>query len=84
MTICNDSQLLIEYSSQHSCAVIGICESAGLATSFFNEKNRPIVKDLVDLLTESKQEVPQWLESLAYENRRYGSATGQRKQPTRR
>ena len=38
----------------------------GLATSFFNDKNKMIVKDLVELLVESHQEVPQWLETLAY------------------
>ena len=38
----------------------------GLATSFFNDKNKPIVKDLVSLLVESHQEVPPWMEQLAY------------------
>jgi len=38
----------------------------GLATSFFNDKNKPIVKDLVSLLVESHQEVPPWLDQLAY------------------
>jgi len=37
-----------------------------LATSFFNDKNKPIVKDLVSLLVESHQEVPPWMEQLAY------------------
>jgi len=38
---------------------------SGLATSFFCEKNVNIAKDLVDLLMEAGQEVPQWLETMA-------------------
>lgn len=41
----------------------------GLATSFFNEKNRNVAKELVELLSEASQEVPSWLESIAYESR---------------
>ncbi|KAG7254957.1 hypothetical protein CRUP_021037 [Coryphaenoides rupestris] len=37
-----------------------------LATSFFNDKNGNITKDLLDILVEAKQEVPSWLESLAF------------------
>lgn len=40
----------------------------GLATSFFNDKNRNVAKDLVELLNDTKQEVPSWLESIAYES----------------
>jgi len=46
----------------------------GLATSFFNEKNKNIVKDLVELLVEAHQEVPSWLESMGYEARHTGGA----------
>lgn len=42
---------------------------AGLATSFFNEKNKNITRDMLDLLVEANQEVPPWLESLAYDSR---------------
>lgn len=42
---------------------------SGLATSFFNEKNKNVVRDLLELLVEAKQEVPSWLESMAYEAR---------------
>lgn len=50
---------------------------AGLATSFFSEKNKNIVKDLLDLLIEAKQTVPTWLESLGYESRSgYGNKRG--------
>jgi superfamily II DNA/RNA helicase len=50
----------------HRIGRTGRVGNLGLATSFFNEKNKPIVKDLVSLLVESHQEVPQWLEQLAY------------------
>lgn len=39
--------------------------SPGVATSFFNDKNRNIVRDLVELLTETNQDLPAWLESMA-------------------
>ena len=32
----------------------------GLATSFFNEKNRNLVKDLIELLVESNQVRPRY------------------------
>jgi ATP-dependent RNA helicase DDX3X len=40
---------------------------SGLATSFFNDKNRSIAKDLVDILVESHQDVPPWLQTIAYQ-----------------
>lgn len=51
----------------------------GLATSFFNERNINITKDLLDLLVEAKQEVPSWLESMAYEHHYKGSSRGRSK-----
>ena len=54
---------------------------SGLATSFFNDKNKPLIKDLLEILTEAKQEVPSWLESMAYESR-YSS--GPRRPPNRK
>jgi len=56
---------------------------SGLATSFFNDKNKNIVKDLVEILEEAKQEVPSWLESLAYESR-YSGSGGSRRPPNKR
>ncbi|VDP45796.1 unnamed protein product, partial [Echinostoma caproni] len=35
----------------------------GSATSFFSERNQNVVRDLVELLRESKQSVPPWLEA---------------------
>jgi hypothetical protein len=43
-----------------------------LATSFFNDKNQNIVRDLLELLIEAKQEVPEWLEKCAANYRRPG------------
>lgn len=45
-----------------------------MATSFFNEKNKNIIRDLMDLLVESHQEVPSWLESMGYDARPSGSS----------
>lgn len=53
----------------------------GLATSFFNEKNKNITRDMLDLLVEANQEVPPWLESLAYDTR--PTTTGRRGGPRR-
>jgi ATP-dependent RNA helicase DDX3X len=64
----------------HRIGRTGRVGNLGLATSFFNDKNRPISKELVEILIESHQEVPQWLETLAYKTSQ-SSGTGQRKQP---
>ena len=37
--------------------------NVGLATSFYNERNEDIADDLVRLLLETKQEIPEFLES---------------------
>uniref|UniRef100_A0A665W6M2 RNA helicase n=1 Tax=Echeneis naucrates TaxID=173247 RepID=A0A665W6M2_ECHNA len=52
----------------HRIGRTGRVGNLGLATSFFNDKNGNITKDLLDILVEAKQEVPSWLESLAYEH----------------
>lgn len=49
----------------HRIGRTGRVGNVGLATSFFNNNNRNIVKDLVDILIEAKQEVPSWLETMA-------------------
>lgn len=52
----------------------------GLATSFFNERNINITKDLLHLLlVETKQEVPSWLENMVYEHHYQGSNCGRSK-----
>jgi len=56
----------------HRIGRTGRMGNLGLATSFFNEKNRNLTKDLVELIVESNQELPQWLESLGMESRSFG------------
>lgn len=45
----------------------GRAGNTGRATAFFNRGNRNIVRDLMDLLKEAKQEVPGWLDAVAME-----------------
>jgi len=56
----------------HRIGRTGRMGNLGLATSFFNDKNRNLTKDLVELIVESNQELPQWLEALAMETRSFG------------
>uniref|UniRef100_A0A673CLA4 RNA helicase n=1 Tax=Sphaeramia orbicularis TaxID=375764 RepID=A0A673CLA4_9TELE len=60
----------------HRIGRTGRVGNLGLATSFFNDKNSNITKDLLDILVEAKQEVPSWLESLAYEHQHKSSNRG--------
>lgn len=65
----------------HSVLFFLLLIITGLATSFFNEKNRNLTRDLMELITESKQELPAWLESMASDfrmssGRRNGSRGG--------
>lgn len=62
----------------HRIGRTGRMGNLGLATSFFNDKNRNLVKDLVELIVESNQELPSWLEAMALENR--SSFGGNRRQ----
>ncbi|KAM4699708.1 ATP-dependent RNA helicase DDX3X isoform 2-T2 [Discoglossus pictus] len=63
----------------HRIGRTGRVGNLGLATSFFNEKNVNITKDLLDLLVEAKQEVPSWLENMAYEHHHKSSSRGRTK-----
>ncbi|CAH1782244.1 unnamed protein product, partial [Owenia fusiformis] len=56
----------------HRIGRTGRVGNLGLATSFFNIKNKNLLRDLMDLLVEAHQEVPSWLESMAYEARHAG------------
>ena len=48
----------------------------GLATSF-NDKSHNLAKDLVELIVESNQELPSWLETMGLNNRGgYGGRRG--------
>nr|XP_004670179.2 putative ATP-dependent RNA helicase Pl10 [Jaculus jaculus] len=63
----------------HRIGRTGRVGNLGLATSFFNERNINITKDLLDLLVEAKQEVPSWLENMAFEHHYKGSGRGRSK-----
>ncbi|XP_043928262.1 ATP-dependent RNA helicase DDX3X isoform X2 [Protopterus annectens] len=63
----------------HRIGRTGRVGNLGLATSFFHEKNINITKDLLDLLVEAKQEVPSWLENMAYEQQHKSSSRGRSK-----
>jgi len=70
----------------HRIGRTGRMGNLGLATSFFNDKNRNLVRDLVELVLETKQDMPAWLEMINNEmrssypshNRRGGSGGGKR------
>ncbi|ETE62077.1 ATP-dependent RNA helicase DDX3X [Ophiophagus hannah] len=59
----------------HRIGRTGRVGNLGLATSFFNDRNINITKDLLDLLVEAKQEVPSWLENMAYEQQHKGGSS---------
>ncbi|XP_049341121.1 DEAD-box helicase 3 X-linked a isoform X6 [Astyanax mexicanus] len=63
----------------HRIGRTGRVGNLGLATSFYNDKNSNITKDLLDILVEAKQEVPSWLESLAFEHQHKNSNRGRSK-----
>jgi len=49
----------------HRIGRTGRAGHTGLATAFVNEKNKNIVNELMELLTETDQEVPSWLVQMA-------------------
>ncbi|KAL9889902.1 ATP-dependent RNA helicase bel [Glossina fuscipes] len=57
----------------HRIGRTGRMGNLGVATSFFNEKNRNICGDLLELLIETKQEVPTFLEEMMAAERSHGS-----------
>merc|ERR1712157_591379 len=54
----------------HRIGRTGRVGNTGVATSFFNDKNMNIAKDIVDLLSEAAQDVPSWLLDSANERSR--------------
>ncbi|VDM42029.1 unnamed protein product [Toxocara canis] len=62
----------------HRIGRTGRVGNLGQATSFFNDKNRNLGRDLAELLVESNQEMPDWLDSVAKEGVRSGPRYGQR------
>ncbi|XP_047353810.1 ATP-dependent RNA helicase bel isoform X2 [Vespa velutina] len=61
----------------HRIGRTGRMGNLGLATSFFNNKNHNLVRELVSLLVEANQELPPWLEDLFAEVR-YSSGCSRR------
>lgn len=57
----------------HRIGRTGRMGNLGHATSFFNEKNRNISADLLQLLNETKQDVPGFLEEAMLHERSYGN-----------
>lgn len=51
----------------HRIGRTGRVGNTGVASSLFNEKNRNVAPDLLELLTESKQDVPEWLVHISKE-----------------
>lgn len=68
----------------HRIGRTGRVGNLGLATSFFNEKNRNMAVDLVELITETRQELPDWLAALAKEVQVEHRSNNQRKYGGRR
>jgi len=58
----------------HRIGRTGRVGHTGLSTSFFNDKNRNISRDLIDILSDAKQEVPSWLESMGYQAQQHQAA----------
>eukprot|EP01084_Bolivina_argentea_P150409 262671_1 len=50
----------------HRIGRTGRCGNNGNAISFVNENNKPVIKSLMNLLKESKSEIPQWFADLYY------------------
>ncbi|GMM32736.1 DEAD-box ATP-dependent RNA helicase [Saccharomycopsis crataegensis] len=51
----------------HRIGRTGRAGNTGVATAFFNRGNKNVVKDLVDILSEAKQEVPEFLTTVVRE-----------------
>ncbi|EDV94811.1 ATP-dependent RNA helicase bel isoform X2 [Drosophila grimshawi] len=58
----------------HRIGRTGRMGNLGVATSFFNDKNRNICSDLLELLIETKQEIPGFLEEMLSSDRGHGGA----------
>jgi len=61
----------------HRIGRTGRAGNTGISTAFFNRGNRTIVRELIELLKEANQEVPQFLETIARESS-YGGGGGGR------
>mmetsp|Transcript_6694 Transcript_6694/g.10236 ORF Transcript_6694/g.10236 Transcript_6694/m.10236 type:complete len:647 (+) Transcript_6694:176-2116(+) len=53
----------------HRIGRTGRCGKTGTAISFVNEKNKNILRDLRDILSEAKQEIPDWFSQFVSQTR---------------
>ncbi|KAJ3825719.1 putative DED1-ATP-dependent RNA helicase [Lentinula raphanica] len=60
----------------HRIGRTGRAGNTGVSTAFYNKSNKNIVKELVELLREANQEIPNWLELSAHEASFGGSFRG--------
>ncbi|KAJ1921919.1 ATP-dependent RNA helicase ded1 [Mycoemilia scoparia] len=60
----------------HRIGRTGRAGNTGIATGFFNRGNRNIVRDLVEILKEANQDIPDWLYIVQSESSGYGSRGG--------
>ncbi|KAJ3729935.1 putative DED1-ATP-dependent RNA helicase [Lentinula guzmanii] len=60
----------------HRIGRTGRAGNTGVSTAFYNKGNKNIVKELVELLREANQEIPNWLEVSAHESSFGGSFRG--------
>ena len=60
----------------HRIGRTGRAGREGSSTTFFNGKSSGVVRELVELLTENKQEVPQWLDDMYAQAGRIGGGGG--------
>lgn len=51
----------------HRIGRTGRAGNTGVSTAFFNRGNKNIVRDLLELLREANQDIPDWLETVAHE-----------------
>ncbi|WVN89643.1 ATP-dependent RNA helicase ded1 [Cryptococcus depauperatus CBS 7841] len=56
----------------HRIGRTGRAGNTGTSTAFFARQNLSLAPDLIELLKEANQEVPQWLIDIMAENRRFG------------
>ncbi|RWS31782.1 ATP-dependent RNA helicase DDX3Y-like protein [Leptotrombidium deliense] len=63
----------------HRIGRTGRVGNLGLATSFYNEKNRNMAVDLLELVSETNQDVPEWLSNIAKEVQNEQRSANQRK-----
>jgi ATP-dependent RNA helicase DDX3X len=58
----------------HRIGRTGRAGKKGLATAFFSDKDSSLAKPLADMLAETKQEVPGWLQNMSARSSSFGSS----------